>query len=50
MDNDPVLRNASFGDTARIQFHIGFLELDKKMQVDYNKASPRIRRLHQLVR
>src|SRR6185312_3693515 len=38
MGNDPVLRNDPFGDTARIQFHTGFLGLGKKMQVDYNNG------------
>ena len=38
MGNDQVLRNDPFGDTARIQFHTGFLGLGKKMQVDYNNG------------
>jgi len=38
MGNDPVMRSDPFGDTARIQFHTGFLGLGKKMQVDYNNG------------
>ena len=38
MNNNPILINDPLGDTARIQFRIGFLGLGGKKQADYNNG------------